>query len=52
MEDARVWGDLLQKQQWDPAAHLWLALITTATAAPGSISLVAEFDAARDPDEP
>ena len=31
----RVWGDLLQKQQWDPL-RTRLALLTTATAAPGS----------------
>ena len=32
----RVWGDLLQQQQWDPL-RTRLALLTTATAAPGSI---------------
>ena len=31
----RVWGDLLQKQQWDPL-RTRLALLTTAAAAPGS----------------
>ena len=32
----RIWGDWLQKQQWDPL-RTRLALLTTATAAPGSI---------------
>ena len=32
----RVWGDLLQQQQWDPL-RTRLALLTTANAAPGSI---------------
>lgn len=46
----RVWGDLLQKQQWDPL-RTRLALITTATAAPGSIPSLLREDAARDPAE-
>lgn len=46
----RVWGDLLQKQQWDPL-RTRLALITTATAAPGSIPSLLRDDAARDPAE-
>ena len=46
----RVWGDLLQKQQWDPL-RTRLALLTTATAAPGSIPSRLRDDAARDPAE-
>ena len=46
----RVWGDLLQKQQWDPL-RTRLALITTATAVPGSIPSLVRDDAARDPAE-
>ena len=46
----RVWGDLLQKQQWDPL-RTRLALITTVTAAPSSISSLLRDDAARDPAE-
>ena len=46
----RVWGDLLQKQQWDPL-RTRLALITTATAAPDSIPSLLRDDAARDPTE-
>lgn len=46
----RVWGDLLQKQQWDPL-RTRLALITTATAAPGSIPSLLRDEAARDPAE-
>ena len=45
----RVWGDLLQ-QQWDPL-RTRLALLTPATAAPGSIPSLLRDDAARDPDE-
>jgi len=44
----RVWGDLLQKQQWDPL-RTRLALITTATAAPGSIPRLLRDDAALGP---
>ena len=40
----RVWGDLLQQQQWDPL-RTRLALITTATAAPGSIPSLLRDDA-------
>lgn len=43
----RVWGDLLQKKQWDPL-HTRLALPATATAAPGSITSLLRDDAARD----
>ncbi len=46
----RVWGDWLQKKQWDPL-RTRLALITTATAAPGSIPSRLREDAARDPAE-
>ncbi|MBU6123391.1 hypothetical protein [Hymenobacter siberiensis] len=46
----RVWGDLLHKQQWDPL-RTRLVLITTATAAPGSIPSLLRDDAARDPAE-
>ena len=46
----RVWGDLLQQQQWDPL-RTRLALITTATAAPGSIPSLLRNDAAHDPAE-
>ena len=46
----RVWGDLLQQQQWDPL-RIRPALITTATAAPGSIPSLLRDDAARDPAE-
>jgi len=46
----RVWGDLLQKKQWDPL-RTRLALITTATAAQGSIPSLLRDDAARDPAE-
>lgn len=46
----RVWGDLLQKQQWDPL-RTRLALITTATAAPDSIPSLLRDEAARDPAE-
>ncbi|MGI4734912.1 MAG: hypothetical protein ACRYG7_07000 [Janthinobacterium lividum] len=46
----RVWGDLLQKQQGNPL-RTRLALITTATAAPGSIPSLLRDDAARDPAE-
>ncbi|WP_216727063.1 ABC transporter transmembrane domain-containing protein [Hymenobacter siberiensis] len=46
----RVWGDLLQQQQWDPL-RTRLALITTATAAPGSIPSLLRDDAVRDPAE-
>gem|GEM_PF-7043571 len=41
----RVWGDLLQQQQWDPL-RTRLALLTTATAAPGSIPSWLRDDAA------
>ncbi len=46
----RVWGNLLQKKQWDPL-RTRLALLTTATAAPGSIPSLLREDAARDPAE-
>ena len=46
----RVWGDWLQKQQWDPR-RTRLALLTTATAAPGSIPSRWRDDDARDPAE-
>ncbi len=47
----RVWGDLLQQQQsWDPL-RTRLALLTTATAAPGSIPSRWWDDDARDPAE-
>ena len=46
----RVWGDLLQKQQCDPL-RTRLALITTATAAPGSIPNLLRDDDVRAPDE-
>ena len=44
----RVWGDLLQQQQWDPL-RTRLALLTTATAAPGSIPSRLWDDAALGP---
>jgi len=44
----RVWGDLLQQQQWDPL-RTRLALLTTATAAPGSIPRRLRDDAALGP---
>ena len=52
MEDAPGLGRLvgLQKQQWDPL-RTRLALLTTATAAPGSIPSLLRDDAARDPAE-
>lgn len=43
-------GDLLQKQQWDPL-RTRLALITTATAPPGSTPSLLRQDAARYPAE-
>jgi len=46
----RVWGDLLQKQQWDPL-RTRLALLTTATSAAGSIPSLLRTYAARDPAE-
>jgi len=46
----RVWGDLLQQQQWDPL-RTWLALITTTTAALDSIPSLLRDDAACDPAE-
>jgi len=44
----RVLGDLLQQQQWDPL-RTRLALLTTATAAPGSIPRRLRDDAALGP---
>jgi hypothetical protein len=45
----QVWGDLLQKKQWDPL-RTRLALLTTSTTAPGSTpSLLRDDD--RDPAE-
>lgn len=46
----RVWGDLLQKKQWDPL-RTRLVLITTATATPGSIPSLLRDDTARNPPE-
>ena len=46
----QVRGNLLHKQQWDPL-RTRLALITTATAALGSIPSLLRDDAARDPAE-
>ena len=43
----RVWATVLQKQQWDPL-RTRLALLTTATAAPGSIPSLLRDDAARE----
>ena len=44
----RVWDDLLQKQQWNPLSTR-LVLLTTATAAPGSIPNQLRDDAALGP---
>lgn len=46
----RVWDDLLHKQQRDPLCTR-MALLTTATAAPGSIPSLLRDDVARDPAE-
>ena len=43
-----VWGDLLQKQQWDPL-RTRLARLTMATAAPGSIPSLLRDDATLGP---
>lgn len=46
----RVWGDLLQKQQWDPL-RTRLALITMAASTLGFIPSLLHDNAARDPAE-